>query len=376
MVGDYDQDLWNAFHFPPGNKHHSDDENLTKYLGNLDVPDWVADFKASLQLRETNLAPSTKPLLCRPYSPFALHMALDTIAKYRELSNANATDLPDILRKYLGHTSHVAPKDAKSLALMLLGIRMHVLADTWAHQDFSGVASKEINGAGTLNYVYATKENQQILEGTNWKGTLWVFSEDTDCAAAPNAPGSAACRGHGQMGHFPDYSWQKFVYPAAWLKDGGYLLRDNPLQYKQAWYWLRCILSSCLKDEATNSEHNRNPVSVIPQGIKTCIDTYHQLDDSKLFAVGESEQLWRKTALAAELNENRRWNNNSGSFNDTQRQLLGVIDGLPTTRYGTVNISQNSILHLMELASAIHFNWCVEWAREHPEFQWSPNPKG
>lgn len=375
MIGDYDEDLWNAFHFPPGNRAHDESEVLSQYWGKEPLPVWITDFKQYFKSRETNLTPSKKPLLCRPFSPFALHMMLDTIAKYREITTAKSSEIDPILKRYLGNVPYAPVKDPKKLALVLLGVRMHVLADTWAHQDFSGIASKEINGAGTLNYVYASTGSPDILENTSWKGTLWVIAEDTDCAAAPNAPGNAACRGHGQMGHFPDYSWLKFIYPAAWLKQGGYLFRDNPQQYRQAWYWLRTLMASCLGGGYELLENKHNQPCALPDDILNCIDTPHALDDTKLFAIAESEQLWRKTELAKQLKEHQRWNRNAGHFDELHRKELGVIDGLPTTRYGTVNISQNSTLHLMEMASAIHYQWCVQWAEEHPEFQWIPQPK-
>ena len=374
MIGDYDEHLWNAFHFPPGNRAH-DDSSLKQYLGDNSEPDWVNSFKSLLQVRETNLSPSNKPLLCRPYSPFALHMALDTIAKFREIKAATDPDnLSRLLKQYLGDIPHVASNDSEQLALVFLGIRMHVLSDTWAHQDFSGIASKEINGAGTFNHVYASKCHPQILESTSWKGTLWALAEDTDCAAAPNIPGDAACRGHGQMGHFPDYSWLTFIYPAAWLMSGGYLIRNNPQQYREAWFWLRTVMASCLSDKC--AQPDVTGILQIPQEISDCIETEHSLDDTSLFAVSESEQVWRKTALAKNLHEYHRWNQHQGQFSDSHRKELGVIDGLPTTRYGTVNIAENSTLHLMELASAIHYTWCIEWAQAHPEFQWQPQPKG
>ncbi|MBB1489211.1 DUF6765 family protein [Oceanospirillum sediminis] len=376
MVADYDENIWNAFHFPPGNKPHREKEKLQDYLGGVPVPDWVDDFKHQHLCRNTRLAAEVEPFLCRPFSPFALHMALDTINKYRAISQADQHQLKELLKKYLGAVPHLAPSDAKSLALVFLGIRMHVLADTWAHQDFSGIASKDINAAGTFNDVYASKEFPYVLEDTTWKGTLWALGSDTDCSAAPDVPGDAACRGHGQMGHYPDYSWLNFVYPASWLKQGHYLVRNNPEQYKQAWYWLSTVMASCREDINTRQDLNLKPAPSIPADITRSITSYHKLDSSKLSAVAESERVWQDTLLAGDLDLKKRWNHKANVFDDSMRQNLGVIGELPTTRLGTVDIRAGSTLHLMELASALHYQWCLEWAGKHPDFYWRPVAKG
>lgn len=376
MIGDYDDHLWNAFHFPPGNRGHNEQSQLSDfYIAKASLPYWVNDFKSLHKVRDTNLSPSLKPLLCRPYSPFALHMCLDTIATFKKLSKAKPEALTDLLAHWVDGAPFVAPKEARNLALIFLGMRMHVLADTWAHQDFSGIASKDINSVGTFNYIFASKDESSILESTQWTGSLWALAEDTDCAVAPNVPGHAACRGHGQLGHYPDYSWLTFIYPAAWLKEGGYLVRNNPSEYEQAWYWLRTVMHSCLASDPAQTEAKPNRHELVPQSIRECIRTPHQLDSTQLFAVAESEQLWRKLATANRIQEHKRWNNAVGKFDERQRKHLGVIDGLPATRYGTLNVAQDSPLHLMELAATMHYQWCVRWAKAHPEFQWQPLPK-
>lgn len=374
LLVDYSADLWNAFHFPPGNLEHEEGSEAT-YFKNYKA------FKERHIVRKTNLSPSEQPKLCRPYSPFALAMIDDTINTYKTLKDISNKKGQDFLNKYLDcNGKRIAPENFNRLALIFLGVRMHVLADTWAHQDFTGGASNDINGAGTLNYVYATQDNPDELAITNWTGSLWVLGKDTDCSVAPNLPGDKACRGHGQMGHFPDYSWLKFIYPAAWLPNNGYLLRNNPEQYIEAWRWLRQVMQECLGK--TESSSSKNPLSSlqttaayeVPKAIYEVISKPIQLDNTALSAVEKSELRWKKLALCTDIIKEKRWNNEKGKFNNKMRTELGVVGDLPWTRHGTVKILQSSDLHLMEVASSMHYHWCTKWGKSNPNFEWKASP--
>ncbi|KGJ87949.1 DUF6765 family protein [Colwellia psychrerythraea] len=379
MAVDYNSDLWNAFHFPPGNLSHSQASNINSY-------EWEQNFKSRLKIRSTasSLSNAEVPKLCRPYSVFALDMAKDSINKFREL-NDGKNDLTTLINTYTGNSGNYSVDDREKLALILLGIRMHVFADTWAHQDFTGEASKNINGAGTLNSVYASEKDSNVLSLTDWTGTAWALHSDTDCAAAPAfIPGSSACRGHGQVGHFPDYSWLSYIYPAAWHPSNGYILRNNPTEYNEAWSWLSTVMASCLGIKTASSKVSDNPLKTnsntggqsqkltIPADINDAICKKHTLDNTKLSAVFESEKTWQSTELGKKFKLNERWNNNKCVFTEPMYKSLGLIDGLAQTRYGNINVEANSTLHYMQLAADIHYKWCQKWAEEHPEFKWQP----
>ncbi|MFV8754090.1 DUF6765 family protein [Nannocystaceae bacterium ST9] len=359
MIADYDSDIWNAFHFPPGNSAHRPVRGT----------EWITQFQAAHLVRATGLGPSDAKKLCRPYSPFALDMINDTVGKCTELRKlrGNSEALAKLVDDWLDGRTRISVKDPWRLALTLLGIRMHILADTWAHQDFTGGASAAINGAGTLNYIYAGGDNAP-LQSTSWTGTLWVLGKDTDCAAAPNVPGDAACRGHGQVGHFPDYSWLTFIYPAAWLPEGGYLLRNNPSQYVPAWRWLSFVMAM-----ANGRSFSSFDACAIPTEIEATIRTPHELDNTRLFAVPESESVWQQTQLCQTFIDQWRWNDDAGAFDDEARTKLGVKGGaLPTTRFQSLTVVAESVLHYMELASALHYQWCVAWANKNQSYGWTP----
>jgi len=341
MAMDYDEDIWNAFHFPPGNhSFKSTDSNKSPLREHYEKKHLV---------REVNANVAKKALLCRPYSQFVVDMVEDTVKRYKQLLNGSDWE---------AEKAFIAPQQRyfseeisrKKLALMFLGIRMHVLADTWAHQDFTGVPDKHINGAGVINEVYATLNSDQYEKVD--------FSFSGDCAAA--VPIDGMYMGHGQMGHYPDFGWLKLMYPAAWINDGASVTRDNPQQYMEAWMEIAKTIASCFEKEETIA---------MPENVKNALTKKFKLNKEEKSAPNECENNWAADA-GKELTQNR-W----GSMQPSEQ--LGIKPGwtgqlLPTTRLGDVWIVNGSTLHLFELASVIHYQWCVKWAKENPEFDWTP----
>ncbi len=345
MVFDYDHNIWCAFHFPPGNLPYIVDGN-----------NWEKTFCDNHVVRNTKLGKNYANKLCRPYSKFILDMTKDTLKKFNDLSNASGDDLKLLVASYVFPRKRCPVEEGRKIAMFLLGVRLHIFADSWAHQDFTGEANKAINSVGTLNNVYA-KDKRGNYKLCKWTGTLWALHNDTDCAAAPLPVTDKTSAGHGQLGHHPDYSWDQIKYPAAWLpNDKPYHERNNPLEYDQAWMWMRFFLELCNQSKSTSDHPDPTP-----DEINQVISTWHELSSTKLKAVEESENLWKKTTLAKGIPT--RWN-----IKDLKS--LGVYDGLPLTRYGHVNIVQNSILHYMETAAAIHYQFCVEWLKANTEYTW------
>jgi hypothetical protein len=345
MAVDYDKDIWNAFHFPPGNLSYS-----TKNT------DWRKTFESKHVLRITNLSKTDANKLCRPYSQFAFAMVEQTIDLYEKLIKMSKSELESWMNEYLNDRVRCPVDNPKTLAKYVVGIRMHVLADTWAHQDFTGGSSKAINGAGIINKVKA-EDDLNVLQDTTWTGTAWVLHEDTDCAAAPTAYIDKACSGHGQVGHFPDYSWLTFQYPASWSKDS-YVQRNNPKEYDEAWKWLSFVMKKCL-DKKTSK------IDSTPKEITDVMGTWHLLSDRGLVAVPQSERLWEATSLGKRLP--KRWDPN-------KRRELGLYDGFPKTRYGYIHVIENSTLHYMELASSIHYQFCYDFFNNtNKNYTWNPS---
>lgn len=349
MVHDYEYNIWNAFHFPPGNLPYQTDNG-----------GWQQAFCEQHVIRQTNLGEGEVDKLCRPFSKFALDLINDTITQFKALSAASGDDLAQLAAQLLAPRERCPVNDGKKLALYFLGVRMHVLADTWAHQDFTGEPNERINAAGFLNYVYAKDQAGEYQE-TTWTGTIWVLGKDTDCAAAPRGIGSKACAGHGQMGHFPDYSWLHFKYPAAWLPEGTTSHhRDNPKEYNEAWSWLSFVMGLC-----NGQKSDSDLPESVASDIEEVMNTWHHLSNQELVAIEKSEELWRKTALGKSLPD--RWD-------PEERKPLGLYDGLATTRHSYIHVVQDSTLHYMETAAAMHYQFCVNWCANNPEYSWRPAP--
>jgi hypothetical protein len=93
---EYNEEIWVAFHFLPGN--------------------------SGLSLSEANDIDPLAKLVCTPNSPVAQDMVQECI-EHRNDTNA----------------------------LHRLGITMHVYADTWAHQGFAGIVKNELNDVNNID---------------------------------------------------------------------------------------------------------------------------------------------------------------------------------------------------------------------------------
>ena len=347
MSVDYDANIWNPFHFPPGNLGYS-----------VNGPDWARAFQQNHVVRATKLKAQDANKLCRPYSEFALDMIRDTVAKYQALCSASGSQLEDLIAGWVAPRVRCPVTDGRKLALYLLGLRIHVLSDTWAHQDFTGESNYSINGAGVANDVFA-QDSQGNWQKATWTGTVWVLGEDTDCAAAPGAGTDKTAAGHGQMGHYPDYSWLVFRYPATWLPSGQtHHVRDNPTEYNQAWSWIHFTMALC-----NGTKGDNDLPDAPPQAYVDVMKTWHRLSTKGLEAVGMSEELWMQTDAGKKI---------PICWDPADRKPLGLFDGLATTRFGYINVVQNSTLHCMETAAALHYQFCVDWLANHPGYTWKP----
>lgn len=88
-------------------------------------------------------------------------------------------------------------------SLVGIGMNCHIYADTWAHADFAGIHSQELNGvSGDATEI--SDPHHPIRLG------LIYYDEQ---ATKPFA------LGHGALGHLPDYSDKWINYYPSWLKD-------------------------------------------------------------------------------------------------------------------------------------------------------------
>ena len=125
-------------------------------------------------------------------------------------------------------------KLAKGKGLEAIGLAMHVVSDTWAHQNFAGTPSLVINNMS--DHIY-----EVFPDGKEERLVFWKKPgkpEDVDERNYINSIFSASETsifnlGHGRAGHIPDYSFIRYRYLPAW---GHYeeILKDNPSDYMSA----------------------------------------------------------------------------------------------------------------------------------------------
>lgn len=207
------KDIWIPYHFLPGN------------YGNKKERD-------PRHIKREGCSNKNFDLLCRPFSPLAIAMI---------------NDLLDFNKNHDG-TNH-------DYLLQLVGLRMHVFADTWAHQDFVGDGVKAINDClGYYNFI----EKGEYLEQLNWD--IPIIAKDKNMGYSPNVQLPRAYLGHGRLGHFPDYSWCRYYYSPAWMQSGSsnvkMLVRDNPVVFQTAFFELVKVLYAL-----------KNKIPTYPNGI-------------------------------------------------------------------------------------------------------------
>lgn len=173
--------IWMPFHFLPGNLNRSIPYTGKTSWGKVSHYDPASDGE---DMR----------CICLHNSPLAQEMVNDTRNRYSQVTNSTKQEL-----------------------LYLIGIRMHVLADTWAHEFF----------AGTPNYWINDVSSSKITFLQNPK-------PDIDSSTTPAAPTdhSIAYLGHGPIGHLPDYSYLQYQFRPHW--SGTDLVKDNPNLFKSA----------------------------------------------------------------------------------------------------------------------------------------------
>lgn len=189
--------VWASFHFLPANYGA---QPPMAYSGPLSDGKWRYDDFAKTEFK----------MLCLPDGPLVGAMVNDTVDNHR------GTD-------YLLH---------------LAGLRMHVMADTYAHTYYAGTYSWCLNDVGgTVTEIHQDGSRKNIV---------WVPGGVGGETYAPAISGSywgTPYLGHIRMGHVPDYPYIKYEYTPRW--SSAPLVKDNPTFYLRAFRQiteaLRCI---------------------------------------------------------------------------------------------------------------------------------------
>lgn len=158
----------------------------------------------------------------------------------RDLKNPNVKGLSRYKNKYrliCGPNGDLIKKTvelAKGESLPAVGLAMHVLADTWAHQYFAGTPSLVINNTTTHFYELLPDGAERKITFRHSAGTPDDLSQSLYTASLfQGNENSIMNLGHGRAGHLPDYSFIRYKYLPAW---GHYqeIIKDNPADYLHA----------------------------------------------------------------------------------------------------------------------------------------------
>lgn len=207
--------IWQSFHFLPGNIHQEDDRKT--YTGERSYS------RVSVGGRKFGITEYGKEearafsMMCQPNSVLSEKMVND-------------------IRKYKNKPNY----------LELVGIRMHVLADTWAHRYFAGTPSWWVNEAPKdVYYVPGGKKMKYSILKDFHITDIRKYMADNYFLTTPPMPSfrSFSYLGHGRMGAVPDVPFMHYRYKPKWSNQ--YIEKDNPeeflLAFRQLVYAMNCI---------------------------------------------------------------------------------------------------------------------------------------
>ena len=137
---------------------------------------------------------------------------------------------------------------ARGRGTQAVGLAMHVLADTWAHQHFAGTPSLVINNTNNHFFELLGEGDSVRVRQVRFRHNP-TAPDDLENGLYANSiyqqdENSIMNLGHGRAGHLPDYSFARYRYLPAWA-DYEEVVKDNPSDYWNAFcqmvYAMRCL---------------------------------------------------------------------------------------------------------------------------------------
>lgn len=369
--------LWASFHFPPGNYNDPPNTPTKIDIHGKDVAELLPDH----QIREVDPDSSLDKinleigkLLNRPQSALSRALIKDTI----DCLN-NPKRLEDILVSAAGGNDLLKTdkeKILKRFGLLLLGARAHVIADTWAHQDWCSV-NNVINTYWDIDNSFFNNQFSQHIEyqdiNQDWKkvklsGLIgMLFNENLQ--AAPN---QTSYLGHGWMGHLPDYSFIKYRYKPCWSPKSAYPLeRDNPTEYKYAFLEL-CSLFSQAKGSKFQPKNKKRALDAAQKAISSPVEIAIKDNCPRDYSTNKWREEMKKVKIGKDNIPDPKDLINTKLEPDQKTVLSGQIDYVPhsldplgKSRYGTYYVNLTSDLYLFHIAADYQFHFVKNWLKTH-----------
>lgn len=389
--------LWCSFHFTPGNYDPPANTPSHETVHGKEVAATLPGF----QKRDTNAGLAAVAayqrdrtpdfaygkMLNRPQSALSRQLIVDTIRCANDESR-----LVDILKHAAGGDEILKQHREENLRrfrLLLLGVRAHVIADTWAHQDFNGLDSV-LNTYWDVDYDPASwsplklgygRQGIDYNDGTvGWRNRVLsgfsatvgkypvVFSAmgaifgggpvqgiSENLEAAPNG---TSYLGHGWMGHLPDFSFVKFRYKPCWADPKEPPLeRDNPREFRSAWTELVSMFhQSAGQGQLKLDERFKTGLHKAIKAIETPFDLERH-EPARAF----SAMAWQQSFgdLPSALPDAK-------AEPDQRTVLDGMVEKTwNPSRFGDDYINIYSDLYLFQIAVDYHFHFVKHYLSQH-----------
>lgn len=375
--------VWCAYHFIPGNyddpagtpsredvhgatvadylpRHIKRDTRGGEYILRKYNPGTVKDLEFGQMLNRPQSALSRKlvedAVLCATDD--------DRLARIISLAAGGPeildTDRSDVLHRF---------------KLILLGVRAHVIADTWAHQDHCGLDNvmntywdadydpdswnplKQGLGRQSIYYTDSSSQDWKQTVLTMHNSTIGYLTQHVPNSNFEATPNATSYLGHGWLGHFPDFSSVKFRYKPCWSDPRKTIERDNPREYEAAWVELTSLFHQAKTGRRLEMDE---AFKANLRNAKQAIETPCELGK---FVPGRlvSQLAWQRV-----LTEQPLAQIDTLPEPDAKAVLAGVLD-----KNGTTYVNAKSDLYLFQIAADYHFHFIKHYLKANGIYQFT-----
>lgn len=229
------EEIWSGFHFLPGNISRKDPKR--GYTGKRS---WGRGFWKYTYGAEEECAFS---MLCLPNSELSEQMINDTCRYHGEV-----------------------------FFLELIGIRMHVLADTWAHSYFAGTPNWWVNEVA--------ESAEYLKESVNTEKRFDPYLKTPPAGAFH----SYAYLGHARIGGIPDAPYMCYSYRPQWSESR--IIKNNRSDFMKAF----SQMVSALKCIRSRSHYKKDSYEAVPKQIE---DRIIEIFQDVKYTVETASAKWR-----------------------------------------------------------------------------------
>lgn len=369
-MGSPEDGLWCSYHFIPGNYNDPAGTPSREDVHGADVANHLPKhikrdtFAGEYILRKYNPEKVQDlqygRMLNRPQSALSRRLIQDAI-----LCATNEDRLEKILSLAIGGDAILKADRSdimRRFKLILLGVRAHVIADTWAHQDHCGL-SNVMNtywdadydpDSWSLSKMGYGRQSIYYNDGTSkgWTNKVLSSLSSHNFEAAPSG---TSYLGHGWLGHFPDYSFAKFRYKPCWSDPKQTIERNNPQEYASAWLELTSLFHQVKTGSPLKLDERINgALRIARQAIDSPCDLGAKTSGAKC-----SENAWRQV-----LSDKPTAEINVDSDPDPRAVLDGMVEvSTALHRFGTSHVNILSDLYLFQIAADYHFHFVKHYLK-------------